>query len=62
MTTDQIHKYFGTVKKALAALPTKKPLRRDAFYKWKQTGVPLLRQYQFEEVTQGKLKADRDCA
>lgn len=59
MTAEDIHKHFGTIEKALNALPTVKPLTRDAFQKWKQNKVPMLRQIQYEQVTNGALKVEQ---
>lgn len=57
MDTKQITEHFGSIKAAIEALP--KSVSRPAFHKWAHNGVPALRQRQYEEATQGKLKADR---
>jgi len=58
MTAEQIVKHFGSVKAALEALPGS-TLTRDSYYKWKKQGrVPQLRQMQYEQLTDGALKAD----
>lgn len=53
MTYDQSIKFFGTQSEMARALGVEPP----SVYEWKN-GIPLVRQYQIELATKGKLKAD----
>jgi len=57
MTTDEIHAYFGSIRKAIKAIG----LTRTSFYHWMSQGkVPYDRQKKYEELTNGILKASKD--
>jgi|SRR5712675_113278 len=54
MTTDEIHAYFGSIRKAIKAIG----LTRTSFYYWISQGkVPYERQKEYEKLTNGALKA-----
>lgn len=56
MKPKDVIKYYGTQQKAAEALGCKQP----SISEWVRNGcVPLLRQFQIEALTGGKLKADR---
>ncbi len=57
MTFKQLLKYFGTRRAIYQSL--KPPITKGALTDWPVTGVPELRQRQFEEVTNGELKMDK---
>lgn len=55
MTYDELMAHFGTQKSAADALGLKQPTVAG----WKDGGIPLPRQAQYEVVTDGVLRADR---
>lgn len=54
MDTESVINHFGSVKAAAKALD----VYPQVIYQWKANGIPLLRQYQVQVMTKGKLKAD----
>ena len=55
MDIEKVIKHFGGVKALARALN----VYPQAVYQWKSRGVPQARQYEIEELTDGKFKADR---
>lgn len=55
MTYRELIEHFGTQAAAARALGIKPP----SVDEWKEKGIPLPRQAQYELITNGKLKADR---
>jgi|DEB0MinimDraft_10_1074344.scaffolds.fasta_scaffold134013_1 hypothetical protein len=55
MTYKQLIRHYGTQVNAAKAIGVTK----GAVCQWQHTGVPILRQYQVELLTNGKLKADK---
>ncbi len=54
MDIDDVIKFFGgTQEKAAAALGVAQP----TIATWKKEGIPILRQYQIQHASQGRLKA-----
>jgi hypothetical protein len=53
MTYQQVVEHFGSCALAGKALG----IDRKAVHAWKRKGVPLLRQYQIQALTDGALKA-----
>ena len=58
MTKEQAIKHFGSVADLADALR----VRTQAVYAWPEDSIPLLRQYQLERLTAGRLKVDRGRA
>ena len=57
MTVEQVLKHFGSLYAATKAIG----LTRQQGTKWKKTNnVPMLQQYRFEKITNGKLIAEDD--
>ena len=57
MTVDQLVQHYGTMSRAAQAVGLKHP----ALCAWRKKGeIPEPRQYQYEVLTGGSLKADRD--
>lgn len=54
MTFDDVKAYFGTAAKVADAVG----MERQSVYRWKEVGIPPLRQLEFEHLTEGALKAD----
>ena len=54
MTYDQLVAHYGSQVKAAQALG----LAQSSVAEWKNTGIPDLRQLQYEIDSRGKLKAD----
>ena len=54
----QIKTHYGSANKAALALG----VSRQAVYRWRQTGVPLDKQFIIEQLTNGALKAERIAA
>lgn len=64
MTYDDLIKHYGTQTAAGEALGQLgegdgKGIRQSSVSEWKEKGVPLYRQAQYEVLTRGRLKADR---
>lgn len=61
MTYDQLIAFYHTQKEAGEALAVLdgKPVAQSTVAGWKETGIPVPRQAQYEIVTRGKLRADR---
>lgn len=65
MTFDQLIDYFGTQRAAGEALAELgegiggKGLAQGSVAEWKENGIPLYRQAQYELITHGRLKAQR---
>ena len=55
MTYEQLIEFFGTQRAAGEALGIAQP----SVSEWKEKGIPLPRQAQYELLTRGKLKAIR---
>ena len=55
MTYDQLIEHYGSQAAAARALGLQPP----SVYEWKEKGIPLPRQAQYELDTAGVLKADR---
>lgn len=54
MTLDEVREYFGSDQKACQALN----LNRQNFTLWRRRGyIPLVKQFEIEELTTGVLKA-----
>ena len=51
MTYQELIAFFGTCSKAARALG----VDRRVVHRWKRAGIPLMRQYQLQIVTQGAL-------
>lgn len=54
MNTDQILQHYGSPSEAARKLG----VRRQAFYEWRENGIPFTRQIGIEARTRGTLKAD----
>jgi transcriptional repressor of cell division inhibition gene dicB len=54
MTFQQVVDHFGSVRKIAEALG----IGRKAVHAWKNIGVPILRQYQIQTLTNGALVAE----
>lgn len=54
MSFDQAVAYYGSQSKLAEALG----ISKAAVSKWTTAAIPMLRQYQLEKMTGGKLKAD----
>jgi len=53
MTPDEVHEYYGSIRKAAAIIG----ISRNSFYYWIKSGkIPLDRQKKYEELTNGELK------
>jgi transposase-like protein len=60
MTPRQVVKYFGGPKHSVALAARRLDCTSQAVYKWLLKGrIPLLRQHAIQELTEGKLKAER---
>ncbi len=55
MTYDQLIEYFGTQQAAADAIGIKQP----SVAEWKENGIPIPRQAQYELATDGNLRAER---
>lgn len=55
MNVKQLAKKFGNQTKAAKYLG----VRRATVSVWKTRGIPLIRQFEIERMTKGKLRADR---
>ena len=55
MTYDQLIEFFDTQQAAADAIGIKQP----SVAEWKEKGIPIPRQAQYELATSGALKADR---
>jgi len=58
MTYEQLVAHYGSQAAAARALDIQPP----SVSEWKDNGIPLPRQAQYEILTRGKLKADRPKA
>lgn len=56
MTFNQVVAHFGSQVAAARALK----ITKGALQFWRRDGVPPLRQLQLEELTKGRLRADKD--
>lgn len=54
MTYDDAIKHFGSQAKLARALNVRQP----SVYEWRERGIPLVRQYQIERITLGRLRVD----
>lgn len=55
MTIEELREYFGSWNKAAIALG----INRQSFTYWRRCGqVPIIQQYRYEILTNGKLTAD----
>lgn len=62
MTYDQLIAHYGSQKaagEALKAFGEKEGVTQPSVAEWKENGIPVQRQAQFEVLTGGKLKAER---
>ena len=62
MTHDELIAHYGTQKaagEALQALGDSERVSQSTVAGWKATGIPGPRQAQYEILTRGELKADR---
>jgi len=55
MTYQQLIRFYGGFMPTVAKLG----LPKQTVQSWKDRGIPWLRQFYIEQVTDGKLKADR---
>lgn len=58
MTYEQLIEHFGSQAAAARAIGIKPP----SVAEWKEDGIPLPRQAQYELLTNGELKAERVAA
>ena len=58
MTYADLIKHFGSQGEIARAVGLSQP----SVWEWQHAGVPEVRQYQFEVLTKGKLKAERKQA
>ena len=55
MTFDQVIEFYGSQANLARAIGC----TRQNIARWRHDGVPLVRQYQIEEITGGKLKRNK---
>jgi hypothetical protein len=59
MTFDQLVDHYGTIAKISAAVAPTWPATEQAIGQWRKAGIPEGRQFQFELLTGGALKAEK---
>jgi hypothetical protein len=65
MTFDELIAHYGTQKaagEALGAFGKKEAVSQASVAEWKEKGIPAPRQAQYQVLTKGRLKADRQQA